>query len=67
MLLNKLQAAKHLGMSVRTLDTLMHNGTGPRFLKLSPRMVRFRQADLDAWIDAQPSFSSISQAARAVS
>lgn len=63
MILTKKQAAEHLGVSVRTLETMMHNGTGPRFVKLGKKLVRFRQTDLDTWIEAQPSYSSTSQVA----
>jgi len=57
-LLNKEQTADRLGMSVRSLETLMHNGTGPRFVKLSKRMIRWKPADIQAWIDAQPTHCS---------
>lgn len=67
MLMNKLQAAEYLGVSLRTLEGMMHNGTGPRFLKPSKRMVRFRKADLDSWVDDQPSYQSVSQAIKGVS
>lgn len=66
MLLTKPQAAEHLGISVRSLESMMHLGTGPRFMKLGKRMVRFRQADLDQWIEDQPTFSSVSQAMKAL-
>jgi excisionase family DNA binding protein len=62
-LLTKKQAAKYLAISLRTLETMMHDGTGPRFIKLGKKLVRFRQCDLDAWIEAQPSYSSTIQAA----
>jgi predicted DNA-binding transcriptional regulator AlpA len=65
MLLTKPQAAQFLGFSIRHLESLMHNGTGPRFLKLGKRLVRFRQCDLDSWVADQPSFASVSAASRA--
>jgi len=65
MLLTKKEAAHHLKMSLRTLETMMHEGTGPRFVKFTPRMVRFRMADLDAWVESQPSYTSTAQASKA--
>ncbi len=62
-LLTKKQAAEHLGFSVRYLEGLMHNGTGPRFLKMSRTMVRFRMDDLDQWAKDQPSYTGTSQVA----
>ncbi|WP_369913880.1 helix-turn-helix transcriptional regulator [Xanthomonas sp. NCPPB 3005] len=44
-------AAKHLGVSVSTLDKMRHEGRGPRYLKIGGRIF-YRVADLDAYIDA---------------
>jgi excisionase family DNA binding protein len=48
-LLNEAQAANYLNVSVRTLQQWRVSGRGPVFTKLS-RAVRFRRADLDAFI-----------------
>lgn len=45
-LLNELEAASVLGMSVRTLQGWRSNGRGPAFVKLSAA-VRYSHADLD--------------------
>ena len=45
------EAALVLGLAVSTLNKHRVYGTGPRFVKLG-RSVRYRPADLDAWIDA---------------
>jgi len=44
-------AAAHLGKQPRTLEWWRTNGKGPRYLPGNP--VRYRRADLDAWLDAQ--------------
>ena len=43
------QAAQYLNLSTQHLEIMRHQGEGPRFLKL-PRLVRYRRADLDAWM-----------------
>lgn len=43
-------AAAHVGLSVATLEKKRVNGDGPPFLKLG-RSVRYRPADLDAWME----------------
>jgi excisionase family DNA binding protein len=48
-LLNEAQAANYLNVSVRTLQQWRVSGRGPGFTKLS-RAVRYRRADLDAFI-----------------
>ncbi len=50
-------AGKYLGgerhpVSERTLQRWRLEGVGPKFLKLG-RLVRYRQSDLDRWVDAQ--------------
>lgn len=44
-------AARRCGLSVSTLNKLRLTGGGPRFAKLG-RAVRYRVADVDAWIEA---------------
>ena len=53
-LLNEFQAAAITGMSVKWLRRQRCLGTGPRFRKLSGATVRYRLADLLAWVEAQP-------------
>jgi predicted DNA-binding transcriptional regulator AlpA len=43
-------AARFLGVSIRTLQGWRENGTGPRFIRLSARAVRYRPSDLEAWL-----------------
>jgi excisionase family DNA binding protein len=49
-LLNQKQAARVLGVSVRTLERHRVAGTGPRWARLG-RLVRYRQSDLSAWVE----------------
>jgi predicted DNA-binding transcriptional regulator AlpA len=48
-LMSRRDAAIYLDMSPRNLERFAHEGGGPNFVKLG-RLVRYRQADLDAWI-----------------
>ena len=48
-LLIKIEAAEYLGISPTYLSNQMKLGTGPTYLKPSPKTVLFRQQDLDDW------------------
>ena len=53
-LLDQRQAATRLGLpSARTLETWRCRGYGPPFLRLSPRLVRYRASDIDQWLAAR--------------
>jgi len=45
------EAAGLLGFSVRTLQAWRVRGGGPQFVKVSARCVRYRQSDLDSWVE----------------
>jgi excisionase family DNA binding protein len=51
-LLTQAEAARVLRLSERTLERLRVSGGGPLFVK-ARRAVRYREADLEAWIDAR--------------
>lgn len=51
-LLTQSDAAKLLRLSERTLERLRVAGGGPKFVKAG-RSVRYREADLEAWISAR--------------
>ena len=51
-LIDTRQAAEALGMSPDTLALWRSKGEGPPFVKLG-RAVRYRRADLDAWVAEQ--------------
>ena len=59
-LLTTRDAARVLALSPRTLERLRLSGDGPRYCKLR-RSVRYRQADLDAWL-ASNAVASTSEA-----
>jgi len=44
-------AASMLGVSPRTLEHWRREGTGPRFVAISPRCVRYRTTDLAAFVN----------------
>lgn len=50
-LLSETEAALHLGCSIRTLQSWRLRGGGPRYSKVG-RLVRYRTADIDAFVDA---------------
>ncbi len=45
--------AKYLGISVAALAQQRFKGTGPRFVKINGRSVRYRWSDVVAWLDGQ--------------
>ena len=53
LLLAEKEAAKILGFSERTLQKWRNLGGGPRFVRVSRRAIRYRQVDLDAWIESR--------------
>jgi excisionase family DNA binding protein len=51
-LLTQSEAARQLRLSERTLERLRVSGGGPVYVKAG-RSVRYREADLEAWIAAR--------------
>lgn len=47
------QAARYLGVSEAVLRLWRSGAKGPRFFKAGEKLVRYRRADLDAWIEAR--------------
>ena len=52
-LLTEKEAVRILGFSHRTLQAWRVSGGGPKFIKVSSRCVRYRLADLRAWVEAR--------------
>lgn len=53
-LLDSSTVADLLNVSLRTLESWRLNGSGPNFVKIGRgRTVRYRQVDVQAWIDAR--------------
>jgi excisionase family DNA binding protein len=44
------EVAELLQVSTLTLAAWRSRGEGPRYVKLGAKMVRYRRADLDAWV-----------------
>lgn len=57
-LLTETEAAELLSLSVRTLQAWRYSGSGPRYCRLG-RPIRYRRADLLAWIEARTPASSV--------
>jgi excisionase family DNA binding protein len=47
------QAARYLGISEAALRLWRSEDKGPRYFKAGEKLVRYRRADLDAWIEAR--------------
>ena len=60
--LNSDEAADFLGLQRTTLEAWRCRGGGPRFVKLG-RAVRYRQADLDGWIESRVRENTVSEVA----
>ncbi len=52
-LLNEKETAEFLGVSRRTLQGWRLAGTGPKFVKVSSRSIRYRRRDLLAWVEGR--------------
>lgn len=65
-LLTPAEAGCVLAMTKGALAQLRYMGTGPRFVRVSGRSVRYRQEDLDAWIRANLHGSTRPDSSRAV-
>lgn len=50
-LLNEKQASEYLQFTPRALQKWRLDGSGPKFVKISGRAVRYRKIDLDDWIE----------------
>lgn len=55
-------AAERIGLASKTLENMRTRGDGPQFMKLG-RAVRYRIADLDAWMAARLVSSTSERAA----
>lgn len=50
---NEREAARYLGVSDAALRLWRSRGEGPRFFRAGEKLVRYRRADLDSWIEAR--------------
>jgi excisionase family DNA binding protein len=44
------QVAEALDCSISTVRSWRKRGVGPQYHRLGPRLVRYRRADIDAWL-----------------
>lgn len=51
-ILTRQALAQRLGISEEALAQMATRGTGPRYVKLSGRLVRYRMSDVNAWLEA---------------
>lgn len=47
------ETAEHMRLTVRKLQQLEADGTGPRRIKIGTRKVLYARADVDAWLLAK--------------
>ena len=47
------QAAQYLGISEAALRLWRSRGEGPRHFKAGGKLIRYRRADLDGWIETR--------------
>lgn len=47
------KAAAALDMSPRSLEGMRLTGRGPRFVRISPRCVRYRPRDIESWVESR--------------
>ncbi len=47
--LREAAAAERIGVRPRSLQRWRQLGTGPAFTRIGPRLIAYREADLDAW------------------
>lgn len=52
-LLTTEQAAKYVGVRPKQMQGWRHDKTGPRFIRLNSKTVRYRMTDLDEWVKSK--------------
>jgi predicted DNA-binding transcriptional regulator AlpA len=62
-LLTPQEVADHFGMSTAQLAQLRYTGRGPVYLSLSPRKIRYTEAAVEEWLEAQKRTSTASAVA----
>jgi predicted DNA-binding transcriptional regulator AlpA len=57
--LKEREAGKYLGISAAVLRLWRSEGKGPRYFRAGEKLVRYRRADLDLWIEARLSAPAV--------
>lgn len=52
-LMTTAEAAAYLSFPEATVKAWRARGTGPAYVRINGRVVRYRMSDLDAWVDEQ--------------
>ena len=52
-LLTEKELSSWVGLSVPNLQRMRSNGTGPRYVQLSPRRIAYRKSDVEAWLTSR--------------
>ena len=60
--LTPIKTARYLGISEAVLRLWRAKNKGPRYFKAGEKLVRYRRADLDAWIEARLSAPTVTEA-----
>lgn len=47
------QLGERFGMTPEALAQMRYRGNGPKFIKLGGRQVRYRESDIQAWLEQQ--------------
>jgi excisionase family DNA binding protein len=55
------QTAKYVGVSEGALRLWRAEGKGPRYFRAGEKLVRYRRADLDEWIEGRLSIQAAAQ------
>jgi predicted DNA-binding transcriptional regulator AlpA len=58
------ETAQRLNLTQRTLERWRRIGEGPRFVRLGPRRIAYREVDLDAWAEARTYISAADEISR---
>lgn len=44
------EASEYIGITASTLEKMRGSGTGPLFVRATPKIILYRKADLDRWL-----------------
>lgn len=50
-LFDQTELAKELGLSERSLERYRLQGNGPRYVRVGLRLIRYREEDVEAWLN----------------
>lgn len=65
LVLSEIETAEELSLSVRTLQAMRLEGTGPAFIKLTQRRIGYALSELERWISERSVCSTAEATVRA--